>query len=227
MRWSRPLLLSIVVLSVLFSGPSLKADDDDRRVPQAVTVTFGGGLNTAAPGNALNHHVLPRVVKVRTVLADPEENRRAVPGVVNFIVAGFHQIFVYNPHITLAEVQAFAATKPFSPGPPPVNLFLNYKVTTTDLLYAGVNPELCNPLTAAVCQPAANLNAGGVGIPPFSQARGGDENRVESVGFTTPGLYFVICNVTPHFTNAMYAWVRVVARDRDWDDEGDEHGDHN
>jgi hypothetical protein len=169
----------------------------------------------------LNHHILPRVIKVRTVLADPEENRRAVPGVVNFIVAGFHQIFVYNPHITLAEVQAFAATKPFSPGPPPVNLFLNYKVTLADLFYAGVNPER---VVSGALVPAANLDAAGVGIPPFSLVRGGDENRVESVGFTTPGLYLVICNVNPHFTDAMYAWVRVVARG--WDDEGDEHGDH-
>ncbi len=64
MRWSRSVLVGIAVCGVVFSGPTVIADDDD--VPQRVTVSFGGGLNTAAPGNRLNHHVLPRVVKVRT-----------------------------------------------------------------------------------------------------------------------------------------------------------------
>lgn len=222
MRWSRSLLLVIAVLSICVSGPSLQANDDDRRAPPSVTVTFGGGLNTAQPGNALNHHILPRVITVRTRLATP--NRPAVPGVVNFIVGGFHQIFVYNPQITLQEVKDFAETLTF-PGP---NLFINYKVNTTDLFYAGVNPEMFNPVTGAFA-PAANLNSAGVGIPPLSPARAGDENRVEQVGFTQPGLYLVICNVTPHFRDRMYAWVRVVANDNDWDDErrdDDEHRGH-
>jgi hypothetical protein len=150
----------------------------------------------------LNHHVLPRVIKVRTRLATA--NERAVPGVVNFMVGGFHQIFVYNPHITLQEVQAFAALLP----PPPVGLFVNYKVNLTDLFYAGVNPS------------GANGN-----IPPVTPTRADHENRVEQVGFTVPGLYLVICNVTPHFTDAMYAWVRVVASDNDRDDD-DEHREH-
>jgi hypothetical protein len=41
-----------------------------------------------APGNTTgpaNHHVLPEIIKVKT------------GGVVNFVVAGFHQIFVYLP----------------------------------------------------------------------------------------------------------------------------------
>jgi len=220
MRGFKAFLVGIALLGVGFSGPSLKADDDDR-IPQAVTVTFGGGLNTAAPGNRLNHHVLPRVVKVRTKAA--RGTRSAVPGVVNFLVSGFHQIFVYNPHITLQEVQAFAAPLP----PPPAGgpLFVNYKVNTTDLFYAGVNPELYNPATGAFLQ-AANLNASGIGIPPFAPSRGGDENRVESVGFTIPGRYLVICNVTPHFQDAMYSWVRVFGEDEDDDDDDDDHGGH-
>ena len=212
MRWSRALLLGIAVFSIVFSGPTLKADDDDRRVPQAVTVTFGGGLNTANPGNPLNHHVLPRVITVRTVLPDPERNKESVPGVVNFLVSGFHQIFVYKPHVTLQVIQTCAATKPFSPGPPPVNLFLNCNATSADLFYQGINPEQG---TNTAANPAG---------PAFNPTRGGDENRVESVGFTEPGLYLVICNVNPHFTDGMIAWVRVVARQRDWEDERD--GDH-
>ena len=89
MRWSRSVLVGIAVCGVVFSGLNLAiADDDD--VPQRVTVSFGGGLNTAAPGNRLNHHVLPRVVKVRTKAA--RGTRSAVPGVVDFMVSGFHQI---------------------------------------------------------------------------------------------------------------------------------------
>ena len=215
MRWSRSLLLGTAMFGVAFASPAWANADDDQRVPQAVTVTFGGGLNTAQPGNSLNHHILPRVITVRTRLARP--NRPAVPGVVNFIVGGFHQIFVYNPHITLQEVKDFVATLTF-PGP---NLFINYKVTTADLFYAGVNPELFNAMTGAFLE-AANLNSAGIGIPPFSPARGGDENRVEQVGFTQPGLYLVICNITPHFRDRMYAWVRVVANDHDWDDDRDD-----
>jgi hypothetical protein len=220
MRWSRSVLVGIAVCGVVFSGPTVIADDDD--VPQRVTVSFGGGLNTAAPGNRLNHHVLPRVVKVRTKAA--RGTRSAVPGVVDFMVSGFHQIFVYNPQITLQQIQVCAATKPFDPATtPPTNLFLNCNVNTTDLFYAGINPELCTP---AGCQQAANLNAAGIGIPPFSPSRGGDENRVESVGFTTPGLYLVICNVNPHFTDRMYSWVRVYGEDDDDDDDDDDDHDH-
>ena len=59
--------------------------DDDRSPPSSVTVSFGAGLNTAQPGNPANHHILPRWINVRR------------GGVVNFVVAGFHQVTVYNP----------------------------------------------------------------------------------------------------------------------------------
>ena len=62
-------------------------------------------------------------------------------------------------------------------------------------------------------------------IPPVTPTRTGVENRVESVGFTTPGRYLVICNVSPHFQDAMYAWVRVYGEDEDDDDDDDDH-DH-
>ena len=34
-------------------------------------------------------------------------------------------------------------------------------------------------------------------------------NRVESVAFTEPGTYLVICNVRPHFNDGMFAYVQV------------------
>ena len=41
--------------------------------------------------------------------------------------------------------------------------------------------------------------------PMFSAAF----NRVESVVFEERGRYLVICNINPHFRDAMYAWVIV------------------
>ncbi|SRR5712692_2679252 len=55
------------------------------------------------------------------------------------------------------------------------------------------------------------------GSPPpgFSNA----QNRVESVSFSDPGTYLVICNIRSHFSNGMFAYVVV---------EGDENdGGHN
>jgi plastocyanin len=35
-------------------------------------------------------------------------------------------------------------------------------------------------------------------------------NRLESVSFSTPGWYLVICNVAPHFADGMWAWIVVT-----------------
>ena len=40
-------------------------DHDNGEARLSVTVSFGAGLNTAQPGNAVNHHVLPGLIKVR------------------------------------------------------------------------------------------------------------------------------------------------------------------
>lgn len=136
----------------------------------SVTVSFGGGLNTATPpGNPANHHVLPRRIDVN------------VGGVVNFVVAGFHQIIVYPPGIEAGNIVA--------PAFPP-NLFMNYNLGTA--YYVGINPR--------------NANAGTPAAPVTSD---NTDNRVESVSFAQPGVYLVLCNVTPHFTDGMYAYIRV------------------
>jgi plastocyanin len=73
-----PLALALVLASV-----STGATEPGNK--QSVTVSFGRGLNTNQPGNPANHHVVPQRIKVKA------------GGVVNFVVAGFHQIFVYLP----------------------------------------------------------------------------------------------------------------------------------
>jgi plastocyanin len=79
-----------------------------------VSVAFGRGLNTAQPGNAVNHVILPDEIKVTE------------GGVVHFLVSGFHQIFVYNAGTELADINV-----------PSEGTFINDLV---DLLYQWINP---------------------------------------------------------------------------------------
>lgn len=136
--------------------------------PVSVTVSFGVGLNTAQPGNPVNHHVLPRVIEVKA------------GGVVNFAVAGFHQIFVYNPGKSVDDVVIAD----------PESLFINDLAGT---YYRGLVPAGGPPPGLPVTTNPSNAS-----------------NRVEPVGFFKPGVYLVICNVAPHFADGMWAFVRVV-----------------
>lgn len=116
MRRKASLVISMSVLAVSLFVPALHADDDDN-APASVTVSFGVGLNTAQPGNAANHHVLPKVIKVRT------------GGVVNFAVSGLHWIRVYNPPKRSSDINLNSATGTAFLINDPVNLF-----------YDGLNP---------------------------------------------------------------------------------------
>lgn len=139
---------------------------------QVVTVAFGAGLNTAQPGNSLNHHVLPKRIKVKK------------GGVVNFVVAGFHQVVIYTPGVRVEQI-----------GVPTSGLFINDPSSATipsNIFYRGIRP------------------AGGPppGFP--DQANPSNAvNRVEPVAFNQSGTYLVICNVIPHFNDGMYAYIEV------------------
>jgi hypothetical protein len=170
----RSILTVICVVTLALLYPPWAAADDDRNAREIVTVAFGSGLNTAQPGNSANHHVLPRVIRVKQ------------GGVVNFVVAGFHQIFVYKPGTKPEDIDV--------PAFPP-NLFIN---DFDNLYYLGINPGP-NP-------PPDPLPPG---VPPTPAGAVGAENRVEPVSFSEPGTYLVICNVTPHFNDGMYAFVKV------------------
>lgn len=103
-----------IAAAVFLSFPSqARADNDDT---SSVVVSFGVGLNTAQPGNAANHHVLPKTIHVK------------VGGVVNFAVSGFHQIFVYNPGKKPEDVV---------PNVDPAALFINDRA---NLYYEGILP---------------------------------------------------------------------------------------
>ena len=145
-------------------------DNDKHGARSSVTVSFGAGLNTAQPGNAVNHHVLPDVIRVRK------------GGVVNFVVAGFHQIIVFQPGVVHGQIQVPVAV-PFlyNPGPP----------ASLPVLYLGIRPAGGPLATTATANPS---NA---------------SNRVESVSFAEAGDYLVICNVRSHFIDGMWATVKV------------------
>jgi uncharacterized cupredoxin-like copper-binding protein len=158
--------LPTALAAVLLTGSAFAQSDGNSRM--SVTVSFGAGLNTAQPGNSANHHVLPRTIEIKA------------GGVVNFAVAGFHQIFVYNPGKGPEDVV---------PNVNPMALFID---DTTNLYYRGILP------------------AGGPppGIPVTTNPSNA-VNRVEPVSFADPGTYLVICNVAPHFRDGMYAFIKV------------------
>lgn len=141
---------------------SAQADGASR---MSVTVAFGAGLNTAQPGNAQNHHVLPRTIEIKA------------GGVVNFAVAGFHQISIYLPGTTAESIVV-----------PSSGVFVNDVV---NVYYQGIVP------------------AGGPAGTPVTLSPSNASNRVESVSFSEPGTYLVICNVRSHFLDGMYAYVKV------------------
>jgi plastocyanin len=164
---SRAFLIAALAIP-LSTGLAQAQSDGGQRM--SVTVSFGAGLNTAQPGNAANHHILPSTIEIKA------------GGVVNFAVAGFHQIIVYNPGTSIEDIVL--------PAFPP-NLFVNYQLATA--YYVGINPDNANPAT-----------------PPALPVVYNGENRMEPVSFTEPGLYLVICNVTPHLRDGMYAYIRVT-----------------
>lgn len=129
----RTAVSGLALLSASLAAVPLRAwadkdhDHDGEDGRSAVTVAFGAGLNTAQPGNAANHHVLPEVIKIRK------------GGVVSFIVSGFHQIMVYRPGVKAVDIAL----------PPAGTLFINFN---TNLYYRGIapagGPPPGNPATA-------------------------------------------------------------------------------
>lgn len=176
------------------TGPALSAQGPSRNV----TVSFGAGLNTVG---AANHHIIPHQIDIKA------------GDVVNFAVAGFHQIFVYNPGTTPDDIQAYIDANGLGTA-----LFIN---RMDGLYYTGINPSA---VLGGVLIPGANdpdlvpgtpptnppTNGPLPGIPPVNLARSASQNRVESVAFGEPGTYLVICNVRPHFADGMAMWVKVT-----------------
>jgi plastocyanin len=188
-------------LACAFTLPLASAHDDndhgDRDGGRIVTVAFGNGINTAQPGNPVNHHVLPGVIRVE------------VGDVVNFVVSGLHVIRIFDQGVRLNDVKRAIPTEcltnpptgtPFptscasvlAPGPVPVLLASADGKSSLGLplLYSGLNSLAPPP------------------VPPFAPISV-DQNRVEAVSFSKPGRFLVICGVLEHFNDGMVAWIEV------------------
>lgn len=188
-RWTLSMMCVVTLVGIGLTAAVALADDDDKRLN--VSVAFGRGLNTAQPGNLVNHVIIPDDIRIRQ------------GGVVNFLVAGFHQITVYKP-----------GTGPEDIVVPQTGTFINdpLNVVPNNVFYMGILP------------------AGGPlpGIPSTDNPSNAS-NRLESVGFPAalgtgtlrspiaePGVYLVICNVRNHFRDGMFAFIEVK-KARGWD----------
>ena len=191
-KLSRQSIVSAVSRSVLLGAAALAswpvvADDSDADHKRSqATASFGRGLNTAQPGNAVNHIILPREIKIK------------VGGVVDFAVAGFHDVVIFKPGFTLAHLVragggVYPSTAPIFviPPDPAAPLPVAIEVLKDSIYYRGINPA-GGPLATAVAGNPAN-----------------GSNRTEPVGFLERGTYLVICNVRGHLLDGMYAYVRV------------------
>ena len=191
MSYLRASAVAVSVLALALTGPTVKASENEN-TPSHITVAFGTGLNNAQPGNTPNHHILPQEFKVRITSAKKLDGTVVVvPATVNFIVAGFHWAWVYQPGVQLQDVVDNI---------PAAGTFVNYNV---GVFAKGVFPGTPPAFADATFSPVSSA-----------------QNRTDSFAFSTPGKYLVICNVRGHFIDGMYAWVRVVDEDDD-DQDGD------
>lgn len=149
------------------------------------TAVFGRGLNTPL-GSPVNHAILPKRIHVK------------VGGVVDFSVAGFHDIIVFKPGFDLDDLEAAGSGQ--LPSFPPVFVLPSDPATplppelaflADEIYYRGINPAGGPPATPETISPLNGIN------------------RSEPVAFLARGTYLVICNVRPHLLNGMYAYVKV------------------
>lgn len=176
-RWTWALMCVVTLFGIgLMASSSMAQPAPLLSVP----VAFGRGLNTAQPGNLVNHVILPDEIEVKR------------GGVVHFLVAGFHQVVVYKP-----------GTEPEDIVVPPSGTFID---DATNRFYQGITPAggpapglpvTTDPSNARNRVESVSFPASaGTGTPPSEPAE--------------PGVYLVICNVRGHFLDGMFAFVRVV-----------------
>ena len=120
----------------------------------------------------------------------PQEVHIKVGGAVNFIISGFHEPTIYDDGTQPGDINASI----LEPGSDPPGLIADPQRR----IFRGIDPRK---------QPLLPMTV------PAGQA---NQDRVESVHFSKPGRYLVICAVHPHFVNdGMFGFVKVTAQDKD------------
>lgn len=153
--------------------------------PQAsATVSFGAWPvgTVQVPLDRMAAPAAPAAPNVHALL--PQTVTIKEGGAVNFVLAGFHQIAIYAPGKKPEDVDT--GTLLPIPGAPAVVGLIN---DPAQRIYRGLDPRTLGSPTAP---------------NPLGQ------DRVEVAGFSTRGLYLVICTVSVHFADGMIGWVRVI-----------------
>jgi plastocyanin len=187
-RWASIPFTTLLLAGYAFAtAPAFAADSSDNHELATKRVMFGRGLNTAQPGNPVNHAILPNEIKIKA------------GGVVDFGVAGFHDIIAFRPGVTLDDLVnagggVFPSTPPVFVIPPdPATPLPPALASLADqIYYRGLNPAGGPPATPSVANPDNGFN------------------RNEPVAFLEAGTYLVICNVRPHLLDGMWATVKVL-----------------
>jgi plastocyanin len=167
------------------------------------TVSFGAWPADAAnvmdrspnrsPNNRNVHQLIPHEVTIKA------------GGTVNFIIAGFHWVAVYDNGTKPEDIDVPV----FDPMNNPASLFIN---DPNNRIYRGLDPSTLTILTNVQPNPAPPLAPILVGT--FYAL--GVRDRVEVVQFANPGRYLVICLINPHFKNPasgefeMFGHVNVI-----------------
>lgn len=152
-----------------------------------------------SPGSRNGHQLIPHEVTIKA------------GGTVNFIIAGFHWIAVYDNGTEPSDIAL----------PAPPSLFID---DANNRIFRGLHPGALTILTNV--QPNSTAPLAPVVIPAVAAASGfaaspalfalGVRDRVEVVQFPKPGRYLVICLVRPHFVNSvtgefeMFGHVKVL-----------------
>jgi plastocyanin len=104
------MIAAICSFGLAVAAAAVHAEDDNKL---SIPVAFGRGLNTS-PAQPINHVLIPDTVRLK-------QN-----GVVHFLVAGFHEIVIYNPGKTDDDVTV-----------PPSGTFIN---DANNRFYQGIVP---------------------------------------------------------------------------------------
>jgi hypothetical protein len=186
-HWIASIVMMTTLLGIgLMIFPAVAEDDNKLSVP----VAFGRGLNTAQPGNLVNHVIIPNAINTK------------LDGVVHFLVAGFHQVVVYKP-----------GTQPEDILVPGSGTFIN---DPNNRYYEGINPAggpgntqatPANPIVPGSDVRSNALNR--VESVSFPGSEGRSPTGVLLSEKAEPGVYLVIGNVRAHFNDGMFAFVKV------------------